>query len=193
MNTAREWVSPSQGQNRSRKILIAIAGVLLFLVLLESGWAKYTALRQDLETEIELKSMELEKQLRIVGQRQTYEQKNTQLKELKQEIANTRLLQGETPALAEAKLQNLVNEFAQDTKVNIMSMRMLPRKKENMFTALTVGINGRAEIGAIKDFLYQLAQVPQFVHVLELEIKIVNRREERYFNISAQITALAQV
>jgi formaldehyde-activating enzyme involved in methanogenesis len=150
-------------------------------------------MEQNLEEQIELKTVQLENQRRIVEQSESYRRTNQELKDLREEIVSTKLLQGDTPALAEAKLQNMVNSIAKDTQVNVLSMRMLPRKKENIFTILQIGINGRAEIDSIQDFLIQIEQEERFMYVSELEIKIVNRREERYFNFSAQITALAYV
>lgn len=180
-------------QSAMRKILIAVAGILFILVLFQTGWNKYTSLQQDLEDRIDLMAVQLEKQKRIVKQSREYMQANQELKEFREQTLQTRLLQGDTPALAEAKLQNLINEIAQEYNVNILSMRMLPRKSENIFDILQIGINGRAEIGAIKDFLAQIEQDEKFMYISELEIKIVNRREERYFNLSAQIAALAYV
>ncbi|MFW5906373.1 MAG: type II secretion system protein GspM [Desulfobia sp.] len=180
-------------QSPMRKMLIAVAGILFILVLSQTGWNKYTSLQQDLEDQIDLMAVQLEKQKRIVEQSQANLQANQELKELREQIVSTRLLQGDTPALAEAKLQNLINDIAQEYNVNILSMRMLPRKSENTFSILQIGINGRAEIGAIKDFLSQIEQDERFMYISELEIKIVNRREERFFNLSAQIAALAYV
>ena len=175
----------------SRKILLAMAGMLLLLVVVQFGWNKFRSLEQSLEEQIDLKTVQFEKQKRIVKQSDAYRQTNQELKELRKEVVSTKLLQGDTPALAEAKLQNLINTLAKDTQVNILSMRMLPRKKENTITNLQIGINGRAEIDAIQEFLTMIEQDERFMYVSELEIKIVNRREERYFNLSAQITAMA--
>jgi type II secretory pathway component PulM len=188
-----EMLDNAGEHNRSRKILFAVAGILFLLVVFQFGWNRFTAMEQNLEEQIELKTVQLENQRRIVEQSESYRRTNQELKDLREEIVSTKLLQGDTPALAEAKLQNMVNSIAKDTQVNVLSMRMLPRKKENIFTILQIGINGRAEIDSIQDFLIQIEQEERFMYVSELEIKIVNRREERYFNFSAQITALAYV
>ncbi|MDZ7761347.1 MAG: type II secretion system protein GspM [Desulfovermiculus sp.] len=194
MTKLQGWMESTRGGgNQSRKILICLAAVLFLAVVLQTGWNQYRDRLQSLEDQIDLKTVQLEKQLRIVEQSQAYQQKNQELKGLREKILTTRLVQGDTPALAEAKLQNVVNDLAQETKVNILSMRMLPRKVENRITILRIGINGRAEIGSIQDFLSQISQDQRFLHVSELEIKIVNRREERYFNLSLQISALAHI
>lgn len=189
------WIFGNKNGEQStvRKILIFVAGLLLILVLVQTGWSKYTSLQQSLEDQIDLKAVQLEKQKRIVEKSQTYLETNQELKQLREKIVRTNLLQGDTPALAEAKLQNLINKVAKDFDVNILSMRMLPRKSESTFTILQIGINGRAEIGSIKDFLAQVEGDERFMYIPELEIKIVNRREKRYFNFSAQIAALAYV
>ncbi len=176
-----------------RKVLIGVAGILLALVLFQTAWDKYTSFKQGLQERIDLKAVQLEKQRRILEQSQGYRQKNKELKELREETVQTRLLQGDTPALAEAKLQNVINELAKNSQVNILSMRMLARKVENSFTILQIGINGRAEIGAIKDFLAQIELEERYMYITELEIKIVNRREKRYFNLSTQVAALASI
>ena len=176
-----------------RKVLIVTAGFLLILVVVQAGWNRYWAVRQSLEQEIELLTVKLEKQKRLVEQSQVYLHTNQELKDLQQEIVNTKFVQGDTPALAEAKLQNLINRMAEDYEVSIVSMRMLPRQKESFFTVLHMGISGRSEIGSIKDFIAHIEREERFMYISKLEIKIVNRREERYFNFSVQIAALASV
>ena len=181
------------GTSAFRKVLIAVAGLLCVAVVFQAGWNRYTAMTQELDSQIELKELQLERQLRIIEQSRFYREKNQKMKELQNNVVQNKMLQGDTPALAEAKLQNLVNDLAQKTKVNILSMRMLPRKMENTFSILRIGINGRAEIGSIKNFLRAMAHENTYMQVHELDIKIMNRREQRYFNISTQITALAHI
>ncbi|MFO7803037.1 MAG: type II secretion system protein GspM [Desulfovermiculus sp.] len=176
-----------------RRILLVSAGLLLLVVAAQAGWSRYSAVQRNLEQEIDLLTVQLEKQKRIVEQSQVYRQTNQELKDLRQEIVSTKLIQGDTPALAEAKLQNLITKTAQDYEVNILSMRMLPRERERFFTVVHMGINGRSEIKAIKDFVAHIEHEERFISISKLEIKIVNRREERYFNFSAQIKALASI
>ena len=176
-----------------RKILLVSAGLLLLVVAAQAGWSRYSAVQRNLEQEIDLLTVQLEKQKRIVEQSQVYRQTNQELKDLRQEIVSTKLIQGDTPALAEAKLQNLITNMAKDYEVNILSMRMLPREKERFFTVVHMGISGRSEIKAIKDFVAHIEHEERFISISKLEIKIVNRREERYFNFSAQIEALASI
>lgn len=176
-----------------RKILLVSAALLFLVVVVQAGWNRYSAVQRNLEQEIDLLTVQLEKQKRIVEQSQVYRQTNQELKDLRQEIVSTKLIQGDTPALAEAKLQNLITNMAKDYEVNILSMRMLPRERERFFTVVHMGISGRSEIKAIKDFVAHIEHEERFISISKLEIKIVNRREERYFNFSAQIEALASI
>ncbi len=178
--------------NRLRISLFLLAGLLFVLVIVQMGWKSYTSYKQDLENQIELKKMQYKKLAKIVASSKQYKELNNSLRELRQELINKKLIKAGTLTLAEVDFQNIINELAQKSQVNIVSMRMLPRGKTEKMQTIKIGINCRAEIGSIKEFFIKVYQNPKFIFFEQFEIKIVNRRERRFYNFNAQLTAWAE-
>lgn len=176
-------------QSSLRKFLIIIAGLLLIVVLINKGWMAYANYIKDLNNRIELKNMQYKNLARVVDNSKQYEELNNSLQQYKNEIVGKKFITAETLALSEVNFQNVVNDLAKKSKVNILSMRMLPRSQLNGLYKLKIGINCRAEIGAISDFLKQVHDSSKFISFDQLEIKIVNRRERRFYNFNAQLSA----
>jgi predicted negative regulator of RcsB-dependent stress response len=176
-------------QTGQRKVLLLVAGVLLALVVFRTGWTEYSQYNQEVDQQIDMKKMEYQKLVKLVSKGDQFKELNKELNQFKNNVVDKRFIQAATPALAEAKFQNLVNQLAEENAVRVLSVRVLPRQEAQYFNILKIGINCRAEIGAIKDFLKKIRDKTLFVFFDELEIKRINRREERFFNFNAQLLA----
>lgn len=176
-------------QGSLRKILIIIAGLLLIVVLINKGWMAYADYIKDLNNQIELKTMQYKNLARVVDNSNQYQQLNDSLQQFKNKIVEKKFITGETLALSEVNFQNVINELAKKSNLNILSMRMLPRNQLNGLYKLKIGINCRAEIGQIRNFLKQVHNSPKFISFDQFEINIVNRRERRFYNFNAQLCA----
>jgi hypothetical protein len=176
-----------------RNLLIGIAVVLLGIVVIKIAWNMYGQYNRELQNEIELKQMQYDRLVRILEKKDEYTKMNKALHGYKREFVKKRFVQGETQTLAEAKFQNIVNGLAQETEVNILSMRMLPSQNHDGLRSIRLGINCRAEIGAVTNFVVRIYEDPRFIFFDQLEVKIVHRRENRFYNFNAELSAWTEI
>ena len=175
---------------RRREVLLAIAGILVLLLLVKSGWSYYQVRNQTLDEEITLKTLQYQKYSRLVARRQEFVELNQALSKFKQEIETRYLVRGETPTLTEVRFQNLVQKLAQESKVDIRTTKFLPFRKKEGVKILPLRLNCRAEIGAIRDFLIAIHNSEKLIFVQEVEVKTISRREKRFYYLNAVVTAL---
>ncbi len=178
-----------QSQSRARILLLAVMIVLLVLVGARFFAGIYEGYAQKIQNEIDMKMTRYNRLSRLLADADRYRQEHSTLVEFKNNYVDSGLIQASTPALAEAQLQNVVDELADQSNLNVLSMRMLPRSQEGDITNLKIGINCRGEIGAIKDFLQRVSNQDKFLFVDQIQIQILNQREKRYYNFNAQLIA----
>jgi len=104
---------------RRREVLLAIAGILVLLLLVKSGWSYYQARNQTLDDEITLKTLQYQKYSRLVARRQEFVELNQALSKFQQEV-ETRYLSPEMmhASLDFGKDQLISDECEINTLVN---------------------------------------------------------------------------
>ena len=175
---------------RRREVLLALAGVLLLLVIGRAGLGFYQAQNRALDDEIALKELQYAKFSRLVARQQEFAALDQALKKFDQEVKSRHLIQGETPTLTEVQFQNLLQTLARESSVDVRTTKVLPEIKKDGVTMLRLRLSCRAEIGAVKDFLIKINNNPKFIFLQEVEVKIISRREKRYYYLNAVVTAL---
>ena len=175
---------------RRREVLLTVAGILVLLLLVKSGWSYYQARNQTLDDEITLKTLQYQKYSRLVARRQEFVELNQALSKFQQEVETRYLVRGETPTLTEVRFQNLVQKLARESKVDIRTTKFLPFRKKEGVKILPLRLNCRAEIGAIRDFLIAIHNSEKLIFVQEVEVKTISRREKRFYYLNAVVCAL---
>ena len=178
------------GLLRRREFLLAVVAVLASLLLLKAGWGLYQGRIQALDDEIALKSLQYQKYSRLVARRQEFAELNRALQEFAAEARKRYLIQGETPTLTEVQFQNLVQNLARESKVDIRTTKFLPARKKDGVTILRLRLSCRAEIGAIRDFLIAIHNQEKLIFLSEVEIKTISRREKRFYYLNVVVSAL---
>ncbi len=178
-----------EGKNRVRVILLLVAAVLIVAVAGRFFIGVYDGYARSIQNEIDMKMIRYNALSRLMAEAEKYRDEHSTLVRFRSEFLDAGLIQASTPALAEAQLQNMINELAQQSNLNVLSLRMLPRTQEGEITNLRIGINCRGEIGAIKEFLQRASNHEKFLFVDQIQIQILNQRERRYFNFNAQLVA----
>ncbi len=178
-----------EGQNRLRILLLAVAALMLIAVAGRFIIGVYDGYARNIQNEIDLNLTRYDNLSRLMADSERYREEHSTLVRFRSEFLDSGLIQASTPALAEAQLQNLINELAEESNLNVLSLRMLPRTQEGDITNLKIGINCRGEIGAIKEFLRRASDHDKFLFVEQIQIQILNQRERRYYNFNTQIVA----
>lgn len=179
----------AHGQNQLRVLLIWVAVILLVILGFRYLSRTYDDYSQSIQNEIQVKTTRYNSLNRLMANAERFQEEHFTLARFHSEVIDSGLIHASTPALAEAQLQNLINSLADNSKLNVLSMRMLPRTQQGNITNIKIGINCRGEIGAIKNFLLQVENHEKFIFVDQIEIRIISQREKRHFNFNAQLVA----
>ena len=175
---------------RRREVLLGLVGILLLLVIGRSGLGFYQAQNQALDDNIALKKLQYEKFSRLVARQQEFAALDRALQKYDQEVKARHLVQGETPTLTGVQFQNLLQKLARESSIDVRTTKVLPEVKKDGITMLRLRLSCRAEIGAVKDFLIKINNSEKFIFLQEVEVKIISRREKRFYYFNAVVTAL---
>lgn len=186
LNHARRWLRNAPPRVR---ILTGLTGLLFLAVLVNAavtGWLAYGA---RLDEAVEMRTLEFQRLSRNVAGGDDIARLHAEISSLQDDVISSRLVKAGTPPLSEAMFQHIVNEWAERSRVSILSLRMLPRMDRDDFSVIRMAINCRAEIGGIQNFLGQVRQSPRLVFFDEVEIKNIGANERRYYYFNAQLSA----
>jgi len=178
-----------EGRSRTRTILILVMLVLLLATLVRFLTDLYAGYEKSLQNEVDIRMTQFNNMSRLIVDGERYQKEHAALSHFENEYIDSRLIRATTPSLAEAQFQNLINDMAKESNLNVQSLRVLPRTSQGNITSLKIGINCRGEIEAIKNFLHKAANHDKFVFIDQMEIRIISQREQRYFNFNAQLIA----
>ncbi len=179
----------TQGPNRTRILLAVLMGVLLLVVLVRSGLGIYHGYEQSMQNEIEAQMNRYNNMSRIMADAENYQQEHNTLVQFERDYIDDRLIHASSLSLAEAQFQNLINELAGESNLDVRSVRILSRTTHGDITNLKIGINCRGQIEAIKNFLHKASNHEKFIFIDEMEIRIISQREQRFFSFNAQLIA----
>lgn len=165
-------------QQRRRLILLSIAGILLAAV----------SLRFFLSLDLGSEGGELAvKEKRIVNLEQRLARKEVlqqQLGELSRQVAvaETGLLNGQTPALAAVDLQNRLTTLITGTGATMTSQQVLPSPAPDSaspspYAEIPLQIVVSLTVRQLKDLLYGISTSPVFLKMTEVEVRVAKPEE----------------
>jgi len=177
---------------KNRKYLL-IAGILLLLAgAVYRLWPSIQELSQGLsgtDEDILLKQKQIAKYQQVLQARGDLEkQVETLEKTLKKR--ESELFAGETPAIAAADIQKVLQEIAQRSQVEIKTVRVLkPEEVGNRYYLnIPVQLNINGTIRHLKDFFYRIMVSPKCLTVKKVGLRVLRRRRSSIDTIRADIT-----
>ncbi|MGQ9777479.1 MAG: type II secretion system protein GspM [Thermodesulfobacteriota bacterium] len=170
----------SLGEKRSffkRKtigILLSLIGVVGIYVW---GIVPWIEAKKKMEEEIKMKQHLILKYQEYINGRKYLEE---DLKILKGRLENTkkRLIEGETPQLASANLQEIIKRIATSKDVQIRSFRILEPKDLNYFRKISIQIdfNPTPSLLNLVQFLNEIENHEKMLVVSEMDLLVFNIR-----------------
>lgn len=170
----------SLGEKRSffkRKtigILLSLIGVVGIYVW---GIVPWIETKKKMEEEIKMKQHLILKYQEYINGRKYLEE---DLKILKGRLENTkkRLIEGETPQLASANLQEIIKRIATSKDVQIRSFRILEPKDLNYFRKISIQIdfNPTPSLLNLVQFLNEIENHEKMLAVSEMDLLVFNIR-----------------
>ena len=174
--------------SKERKYILIAGGVLLFIGLLYRSFPLFLDIFSGSE-EIALKTRKLIKYRQTVQVRNKLEETLSSLSRTLAR-AESSLLVGDTPALCAVDIQNILNEIANRTKVEIKTMLVLKpkQKKEMKYMSIPVKFSISSTIEQLKETLYRIASSPKIMKVKDIQIRTGRRYKGKMEQIDSTIT-----
>jgi hypothetical protein len=151
-------------------IALALAAYIFLVVPLVEA-------KKKADQTIALNQRILLKYAEILQNRKTVEEGLARTQKQREEIQK-RLIQGETPQLGAAHLQDLVKRLAEKNNLGLRSFRNLDPKEVGSFRRISVQIefNPLSSMQNLTQFLYELEHQEQELMISEMDILVFNPR-----------------
>lgn len=178
---------------KNSKILVFLIPVMAILV----GFAFYDYVyipiqdeRRSIEEMKEAKMITLDKYIDTLAQKTSLERAIASLREQRR-AEEAKMVEGQTPSVAAANLQNLVKTIVIDKGGAISSERTEKPEDLGRFKVVTVSIETIVpETKALNDMLLLIESQSVSLFVRELDVRIRNMREPRDLMAKFKISAL---
>jgi len=174
---------------------LLIIGIPLIIILAIITFYQYVYLniQKELATikeNQEIKMRTLEKYITLISQKPDLEKELAQLKEHRKE-EESKLIEGQTSALASANLQEMVKEIVTKSGGKISSERVGKTEEYDGFRKINVSIDAVVpDPRALKDILYSIETRTPYLVLKEVDIRVRNFRDPKEQQVKLDVTAL---
>jgi hypothetical protein len=170
--------------------LIPLILILLGFVFYDYVYVAIEEKKQSLDELKELKTRTLEKYVNAIAQKGALEYRINAFKELRK-IEEAGLMEGQTPSVAAANLQNIVKEIIAGKGGTVSSERAEKAEELGRFKVITVSIDSiLPETRALSDILYLLGAHRVTLLIREIDVRIRNMREPRELMVNFRVSAM---
>ena len=162
------------------KKYILIAGAVLLLFALAYRLFPFFQGIQGSGAEIAVKERQLAKYRQAVKERNDIETRLVSMNRFL-ERSEAGLLTGKTAALAAVDIQNILNEIASGSEVEIKRVRVLKSKKpdEGHYIGIPVQFTVNSTVRQLKEILYRIEASPKLLTVEKLRASVVRGKSSR--------------
>ena len=168
------------------KRIITIGLCVVAAVLIYYGTTLLLPNSENLAQSVDLKKKMLLKQRETLGREGTYKIRMEQCQgQLEKDLM--RLLPGNNPNVAGAELQKLLQDFANQSGVDITAKNILPEKKiQDMLIKVSVRIDTNCNLEQLVQFLTAIANYEKYLKIDEFNIS--GYRIQKRFEIRPNLT-----
>ncbi len=174
---------------RDKKFIIAgVAAICVFMVLKFVLLPFFYNIEEE-KKDIKLKERTLEKYLTFIQKQAELQQA---LKGLSKEERNIQrsLLKGETPSLAAADLQKIVEKTAETSGLDIKSVKVLEPGEKEGYVTIPVQVMFSSDLTRMKKFIHGLETNRKLLTIPQLKIRVKNKRKPQEISVTIQILGL---
>ena len=179
-------------KSNSLLVTVPLMVLLLVFVLYEYGYRAVGEEMDSIRDEEALKTRTVEKYTALIAEKETLEEELARLKEEKK-AAEARLIEGQTPSLAAAVLQDNVKGIIIGRGGAVTSERVSKAGDMDRFKVISISKDAVVpDVRSLSDILYMIeTQTPDMV-VSELDIRIKDYRNPRDLMIKLDVSALTK-
>lgn len=165
--------------------------ILLGLVLYQYGYSKVSTELAALKEEHALKTKQLGRYIELIAEKPHLEKQLAALVETRKTY-NTKLIEGQTPSLAAAVLQDTVNVIITGRGGTINTERVGKPEDLGKFKLVTITIDAATlpDTRALSDVLYSIETRTPYLHIKELEARVRDFNKPRELMVKLEVAAL---
>jgi hypothetical protein len=177
-------------RNRTLIIAVPLMIILLGLVIYRYGYLRIHADVASVKEEQAIKTKTLEKYITLISEKPHLEKKLSLLKETRK-TDDSKLIEGQTPSLAAATLQDTIKGIITGRGGTISSERVGKPEDLGKFKIISVSIDAVVpDSRALSDILYSIETRTPYLVVKELNINIRDFRNPKDLLIKLDVSAL---
>ena len=141
-----------------------------------------------------MKEMQLAKYRQMVQKGKDLQAKHISLIRTLEQLESG-LLTGETPALAAVDVQNILNEVASRSEVEIKTVRVLKPEKmdEENYLSVPVQFTIRSTIRQLKEMLYRIETSPKYLTIKKIKINVRHTRGLRQLQSDLTVSGVMKL
>lgn len=178
------------GKNRTLKIAVPIMVLLLGLVAYQYGYLRVRSGIAEIRESQSIKTRTLEKYLSLIAERPQLEKRLAELREARK-ADDSKLIEGQTPSIAAATLQDVVKGIVMGRGGTISSERVGKPEDLGKFKIITVSIDVvLPDARALSDILYSIETRTPYLVVKEIDSRIRNYQNPKDLTIKLDVSAL---
>ena len=169
---------------------IPLMTILFILVVYRYGYQGIHAEVASLKEAEVSKAKTLAKYMVLFGEKPEMEKQLAALKE-ERKTDNSKLIEGQTPSIAAAALQETVNGIITAPGGTILSQRVGKPETLGKFTLITVSMDiTLPDVRALADILYTIETRTPYLVVKEIDVRVANFKEPKALAAKLDISAL---
>jgi len=167
-------------------LMIILAGAVVY----EYGYLKVRQELNDLRGTVSEKSKILSKYKALIAEKPLLESTLAASRETRK-IENTRLIEGQTPSIAAASLQNVIKGMITSRGGTIASDRVEKPEGTGKFKIISVTFDAvMPDARALADALYAIETQSPYLIVRELDVRVRNFKEPRELTVKLRVSGL---
>ena len=177
-------------KSRTLIITLPLMAVLLGVFAYKYGFMQVHSDLSSLKEEQAVKGRLLDRYMALIAKKPVLEKELTSLRE-ERKADDSKLIEGETPALAAAKLQDIVKGVVTGGGGTISSERVGKQEDMGDFTTINVSIDTMLpDVKALGDILYSLETRTPYLVIKEIDARVRNYRNPRDLTVKLEVMAL---
>lgn len=164
--------------------------VLLGFVIYQHGYLRVQDEIATLRESQAVKARTLEKYIALITEKPEIEKRLAALKDARK-ADDSKLIEGQTPSIAAATLQDMVRGIVTGRGGTISSERVGKPEDRGKFKVITISIDTvLPDIRALSDILYSIETRTPYLVVKELDARVRNYKDPRDLTVKFDVSAL---
>lgn len=177
---------------RSKTFIVTIPVMILLigLIIYQYGFLSVQDRLQEIKEEQAIKTRTLEKYISLISERPQLEKTLASLNETRKSL-DEKLIEGNTPALAAANLQETVKNIVMSAGGTFTSERIGKPEELKKFRIITVSMDiVLPDIKALGDILHAIETKTPYLILNDLDVRVRNFRDPRELTVKMDVSAL---